>query len=160
MEEGMCFWPYSLQQTTMVRWCFRAYSHIPCHSAPLPCHSAKGSDCVSRIWFTVWPRFIHTSYHAVPLPCHKYAFLKETSQGHGRVTAWERHGMCELALAFQRQHVGELPAFSFFLLPPTVPGRLSEAYQSQMQVASVKQSNICHGWEEYYYFRARTWALV
>jgi hypothetical protein len=30
------------------------------------------------------------------------------------------------------------------------------AYQSQMQVASVKQSNVCHGREEAYYFGART----
>jgi hypothetical protein len=28
--------------------------------------------------------------------------------------AWERHGMCELASAVQRWHVGELPAFGFF----------------------------------------------
>jgi hypothetical protein len=32
------------------------------------------------------------------------------------------------------------------LLPRGVPGSLlSEAYQFQMQVASVKQSNVCHG---------------
>jgi hypothetical protein len=33
---------------------------------------------------------------------------------------------------------------------------LSEDYQSQMQVASVKQSNVCHGREEAYYFGAMT----
>jgi hypothetical protein len=38
------------------------------------------------------------------------------------------------------QHVGDLPAFSTFLLPRGVPGSLlSEACQSQMQVVSVKQ---------------------
>jgi hypothetical protein len=43
-------------------------------------------------------------------------------------TAWERH-------------VGDLPAFGVFLLPRGVPGSLlSEACQSQMQVASVKQT--------------------
>jgi hypothetical protein len=26
-------------------------------------------------------------------------------------TAWERHGLCELASAVLRQHVGDLPAF-------------------------------------------------
>jgi hypothetical protein len=31
-----------------------------------------------------------------------------------------------------------------------------EAYQFQMQVASVKQSNVCDGREEAYYFGART----
>jgi hypothetical protein len=88
--------------------------------------------------------------HAVPLPCHEYAFLKANSQGHGRVvaesrqgsgrgTAWERHGMCELASAVHIRHVGNLPAYGLFLLPGGVPGSLlSEAYQSQMQVASVK----------------------
>jgi hypothetical protein len=67
------------------------------------------------------------------------------------------HGMCELALVVQRRHVSDLLAFGLFLLPCGVPGSLfSEAYQSQMQVASVKQSNICHGQEEAYYFGART----
>jgi hypothetical protein len=28
--------------------------------------------------------------------------------------AWERHGMCELASAIQRRHVGDLPAFGNF----------------------------------------------
>jgi hypothetical protein len=68
-------------------------------------------------------------------------------------TAWERHGMCELASILQRQHVGDLPAFGVFLLPRRVPGSLlSEVCKSQMQVASVKQSNICHGPGEAYYF--------
>jgi hypothetical protein len=71
-------------------------------------------------------------------------------------TAWERHGMCELASAVQRRHVGDLPAFGLLLLPRGVLGSLSEAYQSQMQVTSVKQSNICDGREEAYYFGART----
>jgi hypothetical protein len=66
--------------------------------------------------------------------------------------AWEQHSMCELALVIQRQHVGHLPAFSLFLLPRGVPGSLlSEAYQSQMQVFSVKQSNVCHVREAYYF---------
>jgi hypothetical protein len=76
-------------------------------------------------------------------------------------TAWERHGMCELASVVQRRHIDYLPPFSLFLLPRGVPGSLlSEAYQSQMQVASVKQSNVCHGQEEAYYFGARTRVLV
>jgi hypothetical protein len=60
-----------------------------------------------------------------------------------------------------RLHVDNLPAIGLFLLPRGIPGSLlSEAYQSQMQVASVKQSNICHGREEAYYFGARTLVLV
>jgi hypothetical protein len=72
-------------------------------------------------------------------------------------TAWEQHGMCESASAVQRRNVGDLPAFGRLLLPRGVPGGLlSEAYQSQMQVDSVKQSNVCHGRGEAYYFGART----
>jgi hypothetical protein len=55
-------------------------------------------------------------------------------------TAWKRHGMCELASAVQRRHVGDLSAFGLLLLPPPVAGSwLSEAYLSQMQVTRVKQ---------------------
>jgi hypothetical protein len=83
--------------------------------------------------------------------------VAESRQGDGMETAWERHDMCELTLAVQRRHVSDLPAFGLFLLPRGVPGSLlSEAYQSQMQVASVKQNNVCHGREEAYYFGART----
>jgi hypothetical protein len=72
-------------------------------------------------------------------------------------TAWERHGMCELASAVKRRHVGHLPAFGLLLLPRGIPRSLSsEAYRSQMQVASVKQSNACDGRGEAYYFGART----
>jgi hypothetical protein len=69
--------------------------------------------------------------------------------------------MCELASAVQKRHAGDLPAFGFFLLPRGVPGSLlSEAYQFQMKVASVKQSNICYGRGEAYYFGARTRVLA
>jgi hypothetical protein len=45
-----------------------------------------------------------------------------------------------------RRHIG------LFVLPRPVPGSLlSEAYQSQIQMASVKQSNACHGREKAYY---------
>jgi hypothetical protein len=109
---------------------------------------------------------------AGPLPCREYGSLKATSQGHGRdvagsrqgdgmEAAWKRHGMCELASILQRQHVGDLPAFGDFLLPRGVPRRLlSKACQSQMQVASVKQSNVCHGPGEAYHFGAGTRVLV
>jgi hypothetical protein len=64
--------------------------------------------------------------------------------------------MRELASAVQKRHVGDPSAFGFFLPPRAAPGRLSEAYQSQMQVASVKQSNVSYWREEAYYFGART----
>jgi hypothetical protein len=58
--------------------------------------------------------------------------------------------MCELASAIQRRHVGDLPAFGLLLLPREVPGSLSsEEYQPQMQVASVKQSDVCDGRGEF-----------
>jgi hypothetical protein len=76
-------------------------------------------------------------------------------------TAWERYGMCELASVIQRRHVGDLPAFGLSLLPREIPGSLlSEAYQSQMQVASVKQSNVCDGRGEAYCLGASTRVLV
>jgi hypothetical protein len=85
------------------------------------------------------------------MPCHEYAFLKAASQGHDRVVGGSQQG------DGMRRYVGDLPAFGLFLLPRPVPGSLlSAAYQSQMQVASVKQSYICHGREEAYYFGART----
>jgi hypothetical protein len=69
--------------------------------------------------------------------------------------------MCELASTVQTRHVGDLPAFGFFRLPSGVPRiLLSEAYQSQMQVGGVKQSNVCHGRGEAYYFGARTCVFV
>jgi hypothetical protein len=97
----------------------------------------------------------------MPRICLSGSDLSRLLQGRGRVTAWEWHGMCELASAVQRRHVGDLPAFGVFLLPRGVPGSLlSEAYQSQMQVASVKQSSVCHGRGEAYDFGARTCVLV
>jgi len=63
----------------------------------------------------------------MPMPSWKW-LLKVMAQ----------HGIGELTSAVKRRHVADLPAFSFFWLPYGVPRRLlSEAYQSQMQVASV-----------------------
>jgi hypothetical protein len=78
--------------------------------------------------------------HAMPVPCHTQtmAFWKRPLQAtaqRGMGVAWEQHGMCELASAVQRRHVGDLSAFGFFRLPHGVPRRLLlEAYQSQMQL--------------------------
>ena len=73
------------------------------------------------------------------LPCHAHAMLRpcRSSQGHGRARV-------------PRETVGYLPAFGFFRLPRGVPRKLlSDAYQSQMQVASVKPNNVCHGRGKY-----------
>jgi hypothetical protein len=105
---------------------FKAYSHIPYRSPAVPQICLSESD-LSRPW-----------------------------QGRGRVTAWGRWYVL-ISIGLQRRHVGDMPEFDLFLLPREVPGSLlSEAYQSQMQVASVKQSNFCHGREAAYYFGART----
>ena len=57
----------------------------------------------------------------------------------------------------RRRPVGDLPAIGFFRLPRGVPRiLLSDAYQSQMPVASVKPNNVCHGRGKAYYFGART----
>jgi hypothetical protein len=69
--------------------------------------------------------------HAMPGICLSESDLSRRWQGRGRVTACWRSAS-------------------------GVAGSLSEAYQSQLQVASVKQSNVCHGREEAYYFGART----
>ena len=48
--------------------------------------------------------------------------------------------------AVERRPVGYLPPFGFFRLPREVPRRLlSNAYQSQIQVASVKPHTVRHG---------------
>jgi hypothetical protein len=49
--------------------------------------------------------------HAVPRICLSESDLSRPWQVRGRGTAWERHGMCALASAVQRRHVGDLPAF-------------------------------------------------
>jgi hypothetical protein len=129
---------------------------------PFPCHAFPLKVLIVSFPFDLhsaaeFDSHIPRRSHAVPLPCHEYAFLKAkisrprqgrgrivvwSRQGYGMGTAWKRHGMCELASAVYRLHVVDLPAFGVFLLPRGVPRRLlSEGCQSQMQVASVKQSN-------------------
>ena len=100
------------------------------HSMPRPCRAAKGLECVFPIWFTQCGRVWLTL--AVPCPCHAPTITFFSRPRH--------------STSVERWPVGYLPAFGFFRLPGGVPRRLlSEAYQSQMQEASVKPNNVCHG---------------
>jgi hypothetical protein len=106
------------------RPCCSSAMLFPCLTLSLPCRAAKGSDCVFPIWFTQCGRFWFT--HAMPRPCR----FESDFSGLRHSSAWARHGMCELASAVQRRHVGDLPAFGFFQLPRGVQRRLlSEAYK-------------------------------
>jgi hypothetical protein len=107
----------SIHQHMYSAWSLKADSRIPCcsHVVPLPCRSAKGLDCDFPIWFTQCRRVWYT--HTMPFPClaTNMPFTAGLWQGDGMRTAWERH-------------VGDLPAFSVFLLPHGVPeSLLSEA---------------------------------
>jgi hypothetical protein len=105
----------------------------PCRS--LPCRAAKGLECVFPIWFTQCGCVWFTLAMPRPCPAPTMPFFSRP-----------RH-----RTAVERRPVGERPAFGFFRPPRGVPRRfLSEAYQSQMQVASVKPNNVCHG-------RAKEW---
>jgi len=141
---------------------------MPCrfraHAFPLPCRAAMGLECVFPIWLTrcgrVWFTLAMSCLcraHAVLRPC-----LSENDFSRPRhSTACPRHGMCELTSAVERCHVGNLPVFGFFRLPFGLPrSLLIEAYLSQMNVASVKPKDTCHGRGKGYYFGARTWVLL
>jgi hypothetical protein len=100
--------------------------------------------------------------HAVPLPCFELTVLKAITQGHGKAgrgAAWAQHGICELALAAARRPVGDLLSFGFFRQPNGVPRRLLSETQTEMQLASVKPTDVCHGRGEADYFGARTRVL-
>jgi len=116
-------WLYTFFCTT------KANSHIACRAnvVPLPCHASKGLECVFSIWFTQCGHVWFTL--AMPCPC-----LAPTMPFFSR----PRH-----STSVKRWPVGYLPAFGFFRLPRRVPQRLlPEAYQSQMQVASVNPNNV------------------
>ena len=72
--------------------------------------------------------------HAMPMsrPCHALTIPFFSRPQH--------------STSVNRRPVGYLPTFGFFRLPRGVTRRLlSEAFQSQMQVASVKPDNVCNG---------------
>jgi hypothetical protein len=64
----------------------KADSHIVCraHAVPLPCHPAKGLECVFLIWFTQCGRVWFT----LAMPCSDHAvLLKATTQHSHQETA-------------------------------------------------------------------------
>ena len=103
-------------------------------------------DCVFPIWFTQCGSVWFT--HVMPCSCCSESDFSRL-----------RHNMCELTSAVSWRSVSDLPRLGFFWLPRGVAGRLSSESQTEMQMASVKPSNICHGWGEADYFDAWTWVL-
>ena len=96
------------------------------HAVPLPCRAAKGLECVFPIRFTVRPCPIHTCY-AAPMPSPTMPLFSRP-----------RHSTSVESGLLARVR----------LLPATTRSYtkfLSVAYQSQMQVASVKPNTVCHG---------------
>jgi hypothetical protein len=83
------------------------------HSMPFSFRSAKDLDFVFPIWFTqcgcVFTHAIPFTclFPVMPRICRSESDLLKTRHS----AAWERHGMCELAVAVLRWHVGDLPAF-------------------------------------------------
>jgi len=125
----------------------KADSRIACraHAVALPCCAAKGSECVFPIWFTQCGRVWFTL--AMPSPCRALTMPFFSRPRHSATV--------------QRRPVGDVPANGFFRLPRGIPGKLlSEAYWSQLQVASVKPNNVCHRRGKTCYFGARTRVLV
>ena len=102
---------------------------FPCHA--MPCHAAKGLECVfSHLIYTVRTCLIHTCL-AMPCPCYAPTMPFFSRSRHNT--------------SVERRPVGYLPALGFFRLLRGVPRMLSDAYQSQMQVAIVKPNTVCHG---------------
>ena len=100
------------------------------YSMPCPCRAAKGLECVFPIRFTQCCRVWFTL--AMPCPCHALTMPFFSRPRH--------------STSIERRPVGYLSAFGFFRLPRGAPRRLlSKAYQSHMQVASVKPNKVCHG---------------
>jgi hypothetical protein len=90
-------------------------------NSPIPCRSAKGLDAP-------FPFDLHS---AAVFDSHMPRRSESDFSRPRHSAAWAWHGMCELASAVQRRHVGDLPAFGFFRLQRGVPRTLlSEAYQS------------------------------
>jgi len=95
------------------------------HAVPLPCHAAKGLDCVFPIWFTQCGRVWFTL--AMLRPCR-------SSQGHGTARP-SREGLW--ATCPRSASSGYHAEFH--------EGCYQKHTNLKMQVASVKLNNVCLG---------------
>jgi hypothetical protein len=66
--------------------------------------------------------------HAMPRQCHSESDFSRPRHS----AAWAWHGMCELASAVQRRHVGDLPVFGLFWLPSGVPRRMYQKHTNPL----------------------------
>ena len=113
----------------------KADSHIACraHAAPkpFPCHTVplRVKKCLSHLIYTVRPFLIHTC-HAAHMPSPTMPFFSRP-----------RHSMAVERACGLTASVQVLPAIT-----RSSTKLLSDAYQSQMQVASVKQNTVYHEW--------------
>jgi hypothetical protein len=88
---------------------------------PFPCHAVTLMVLIVSLHITaVFDSHMPCRARAMPRPCRSEIDFSRPRYS----AAWARHGMCELASAVQRRHVGDLLAFGFFQLPRGVPRRL------------------------------------
>jgi hypothetical protein len=148
----------------MVKGGFTHTMPFPCRSpaVPLPCRSAKALDCVFPIWFTQCGRVWFT--HVMPLPCRSPAMPRICLSESDLSRPWQVRGMVAAAGSW---HVDVMFATcQLMALVATTPSSRKFVIISipisdcSGQVANVKQSGVCDGREEAYYFGARTWVLV
>ena len=137
-----CWWLFQVVFEAMITGKYQCFGGICCvsqrmkhskgrftYSMPCPCRATNGVECVFHIWFTQCGRVWFT----LAMPCHVLTMPFFSRPWH--------------STSIERRPVGYQYAFGFFWLPRRVPWRLlSEAYQSQVRVTSVKQNNVCHGW--------------
>jgi hypothetical protein len=126
-----CILTASSNVEILIRWAhniFKVDSHKACRSPAMPCRWGFRM-CLSHLIYTVWPCLIHTC-HAAPMPCSDHAVLPKATAQYG----------CQETACGVAARVWLLPATTRISMT-----LLSGAYQSQMQVASVKPNTICHG---------------
>jgi hypothetical protein len=78
---------------------------------------------------------------AMPRPCRSESNFSRPRHS----AAWAWHGMCELASAVQRWHVGDLPAFGFFRLPRGVPRRLLPEHTNPLNCGTSSSDILSRG---------------
>jgi len=124
--------PYVLQQNDGMLLLLLLLLLLLCHThaVPLPCHSAKGLECVSHFIYTVCPCLIHTC-HAAPMPCCDHAILLKATAQHG----------C-------RETVCGLPA-RVRLHPATMQSSMKIVIRSIPILLTVIHTYDCKEWQQY-----------